>query len=156
MKRVIPFAAITMLAVAALAYLVSTPAPAPALTLNVPTAAPTPMIASSGNVAAATATATLTSPAASVLYCEGFDITSSGSTAALPVTVTMTGTGATQSWTYSSLAGVLAPNAVLSVRFPTPVKASAAGTNFVVSMPTLGAGNTNATIVVYGYYQLNP
>ena len=108
-------------------------------------------ITSSGSVAAATCTCTVPANATKLVYLEGFDITSSGSTAGTVVTVTVTGSGATQSYTYTSIAGVALANPVLSIRFPTPIPTSAVNTSFVISMPTLGAGNTNATIVAYSH-----
>jgi len=127
--------------------------PTRAIQYTVPAGAVTPIIASSGNKAAAEAVATIPAVAGKVAYLEGFDITSSGSTAAAVVTVAVAGSGTTQSYTYSSVAGVAAPNAVLSVRFPTPIPASAVNTAFTVTMPSLGSGNTNATVVAYGFYQ---
>ena len=139
---------VLMLALASLALFV---APSHGLNPSVIVGNYTPSITSSGNVAAAVATCTVPANATKLVYLEGFDITSSGSTAAAVVTVTVTGSGATQSYTYSSVAGVAAPNAVLSVRFPTPIPTSAVNTAFVISMPSLGAGNTNATIVAYSH-----
>jgi hypothetical protein len=37
------------------------------------------------------------------------------------------------------------------VSFPIPVPASAVNTNIVVTMPSLGAGNTNATCSAQGF-----
>lgn len=108
--------------------------------------------ASSGNVAAATATATLAAAAGKTNYLSGFEITSAGSTAAAVVTVTITGLlGGTASYTYTTVAGATLPNAPLTVTFSPPLAASAVNTAIVLSMPSLGAGNTNATVVAHGY-----
>lgn len=108
--------------------------------------------ASSGNVAAATATATLAAATGKVTYICGFSITSSGSTGALAVSPTVTGTvTGTMTFTYTSVAGATLPNAPLVVPFRDCISASAPNTAIVVSMPTLGAGNTNTTVNAWGY-----
>ena len=38
-----------------------------------------------------------------------------------------------------------------SVRFPQPLPASAVNTAITVTVPSFGAGNTNAAVVVYGF-----
>jgi hypothetical protein len=113
----------------------------------------TPVQASSGNVAAATATATLAAGGANVMtYISGFEVTGSGATAGLPVTVTVTGIlGGTLSYTYTAAAGVLVGNTPLIVEFNPPLQASALNTAIVVPCPSLGAGNTNNTVVAHGY-----
>jgi hypothetical protein len=112
----------------------------------------TPVIASSGNVAAAVATATLTSAATKTAYITGFSVTGSGATAGLPVSVTVTGIlGGTLTYTYVAATGALLANEPLLIAFPTPLPASAVNTNIVVSCPSLGVGNTNNTVVAYGY-----
>lgn len=112
----------------------------------------TPVIASSGNVAAAVATATLTSAAGKTAYITGFSVTGSGATAGLPVSVTVTGIlGGTLTFTYVAATGALLANEPLLIAFPAPLPASAVNTNIVVSCPSLGAGNTNNTVVAYGY-----
>lgn len=115
-------------------------------------AASTPITSSSGNVAAATATATLAGAASLTTYITGFEFTSAGSTAAAVVTITVTGTvSGTLSYTYVTVAGATLANQPLVVQFSPPIPASAANTSIVVSCPSLGAGNTNATMVAHGY-----
>lgn len=114
----------------------------------------TPLVANSGNVAAAIATATLTGAVGQTTYIEGFDITSSGSTTAAAVTATVSDgvlNGLLFGYTYGTVAGVLVANAVLSIRFPRAIPASAQNTSIVISMPSLGAGNTHAIIAAYGF-----
>ncbi len=116
-----------------------------------PTAS-TPITSSSGNVAAAAATATLAGAASLTTYITGFEFTSSGSTVGGVVTITITGTvSGTLHYTYSSVAGAVLANQPLLVQFSPPIPASAANTAIVVSCPSLGAGNTNATMVAHGY-----
>jgi hypothetical protein len=108
--------------------------------------------ASSGNVAAGTATATLPATQGRFTYICGFSITSSGSTGALVVSPTVTNViGGTMTYTYTSVAGVTLANAPLEVTFTPCIPSTAVNTTIPVSMPTLGAGNTNATVSAWGY-----
>lgn len=112
----------------------------------------TQVTGASGNVAAAAAVATLPGVAAKTTYLSGFEITSAGSTAAAVVTVTVTGTiTGTLSYTYATVAGVTLGNLPLLVLFDPPIPSSAVNTSIVVTLPSLGAGNTNATAVAHGY-----
>lgn len=100
----------------------------------------------------ATLTPTLAAVAAKTTYISGFDITSTGSTLATVVQVSVTNTiGSSLVYTYVSVAGATALNAPLSIRFPAPIPATAANTPITVTLPALGAGNTNATVSVYGF-----
>ncbi len=115
-------------------------------------ASATPINASSGNIAANTATATLAGAASKTTYICGFSITSSGSTAAAVVSPTITGPiSGTMAFTYTSVAGVTLANAPLVVPFNPCVPASAVNTPIAVSMPSLGAGNTNTTVNAWGF-----
>lgn len=108
--------------------------------------------ASSGNVAAAAATATLPAATGKVTYICGFMVTSSGSTAAAVVSGTVTNViGGTMTFTYSSVAGATLANAPLVVPFSPCMSATAPNTTIPVSLPSLGAGNTNATVSAWGY-----
>lgn len=112
----------------------------------------TPASGSSGNVAASTATASLAASSGHTTYIAGFHITSSGSTSAAIVNVTVAGViGGTMTFNYGTAAGATTLNAPLVVDFPYPVAAFAVGAPITVSMPSLGAGNTNAAIVAYGF-----
>lgn len=112
----------------------------------------TQITASSGNVAAATATATLAATAGKTTFICGFQATAGGATAAAVVTGTVTNiiTG-TMSFTYGANTGAGVPTAPLVVPFNPCVPASAVNTTIVVSMPSLGTGNTNATVSAWGY-----
>lgn len=111
-----------------------------------------PITADSGNVAAGTCTATLAAVAGKTTYITGYQITSSGSTSAAVVTGTITGvvTG-TLHFTYCSVAGVTLSNQPLLVSLPYPIPASAVNTTIVVSLPSLGSGNTNTTVSAFGF-----
>lgn len=108
--------------------------------------------ASSGNVAAGVATASLAAATGKVTYICGFAITSAGSTGAAVVspTVTNTVTG-TMTFTYASVAGVTLGNQPLVVHFNPCISANAPNTAIAVSLPSLGAGNTNASVSAWGY-----
>jgi hypothetical protein len=116
--------------------------------------ASTPVTASSGNVAAAVATATLAAAVGKTTYICGFSITSSGSTAAVVVSPTVTNviTG-TMTHTYASVAGATLANQALVIPFSPCIPASATNTTIPVSLPSLGAGNTNTTVNAWGYQQ---
>jgi hypothetical protein len=112
-----------------------------------------PITASSGNVAAATATATLAAGGANrTTYICGFAATSGGATAAAVVNLTVTNivTG-TMSYTYGANTGAGVPTAPLVVQFNPCLPANAANTTIVVSMPSLGTGNTNAAVNAWGF-----
>lgn len=108
--------------------------------------------AASGNVAAGAAVATLAAVAGRTTYITGFEITSSGATAALVVNPTITGTvTGTLTYVYAAVAGVTLINQPLVVTFNPPIPASAINTAIVVTLPSLGAGNTNAAVVAHGF-----
>lgn len=112
----------------------------------------TPVAAASGTVAAATATATLAASATKTTYLCSFIITSTGSTAAAVVAPTVTGlVGGTWTLTYATVAGATLANQPLVVTLSRCVPGSAVNTAVVVSVPSLGAGNTNTTVVAQGY-----
>lgn len=112
----------------------------------------TPLTAASGNVAAATATATLAGAASLTTYITGFEVTGAGATAASVVNITVTGTvSGTLTYTLAVAAGATLTNQPLIVQFSPAIPASAANTSIVVSCPSLGAGNTNNTVVAHGY-----
>lgn len=107
---------------------------------------------SSGNVANVSAVATLAGTATTTAHISGFQCTGGGATAASLQTVTVAGvvTG-TMSYTVAVPAGATAGMVPLVVGFVPAVPASAVNTSIVVTMPALGAGNTNATCSAQGY-----
>lgn len=111
-----------------------------------------PISNSSGNVAAAAATATLTSAAGRTVYITGFSITGAGATAGSVILVTVTGIiGGTLTYNLVVPAGATTSITPLTINFSLPLAASTTNTNIVVSAPSFGVGNTNASTVVYGY-----
>lgn len=109
------------------------------------------VIATSGPIAAGTAAASLPAAAGKFTYITGFDATGMGATGAGSVSITISGLSATLDYVFPVPAGATVGAAPLSVRFNPPIKASAANTAIVVTMPTLGAGNLNAAVSAYGY-----
>jgi hypothetical protein len=99
--------------------------------------------------------ATLPATAGRTQYLEGFDVTGGGATAASIIEISVTGlAGGTLKFEMNVLAGVTGPvNAQggLSIRFPEPLPASALNSAITVTVPSFGAGNTNAAVVAYGF-----
>jgi hypothetical protein len=113
----------------------------------------TPVTASSGNVANASGAASLAAVAGKTNYVTGFQITSTGSTAAAVVAATLAGIlGGTATYIYATVAGATLKNQDLLVRFAIPVPASAVNTAITITLPALGAGNTNAAVSIQGFY----
>jgi hypothetical protein len=100
--------------------------------------------------------AALPATAGKTQYLEGFDVTGGGATAPSIIEVSVTGLAAgTLKFEMNVLAGVTGPvNAQggLFIRFPEPMPASAQNAAITVTVPSLGAGNTNASVVAYGFY----
>lgn len=115
----------------------------------------TPLIASSGNVAASAATATLPGVAGKTTFITGFSVTGAGATAGSIVSVTATGLigGVTATYNLAVVAGVLLGNVPLVIQFIKPIPANAINTAIVVTVPSLGLGNTNSSVVAHGYQQ---
>lgn len=108
--------------------------------------------ASSGNVAAATATATLPAVTGKTTYITGFSFTGLGATAASTVNLTTTGlTGTNQTYNINVPAGVTTTIPTLVVYFDPAIPASGVNTAITVTVPSLGAGNTNAAVNAWGY-----
>lgn len=112
----------------------------------------TPVTSSSGNVAAASAVATLPAVAGKTTYCTGFQITGGGALAASLVLATLAGLiSGTATYVVGVVTGAAAPNANLNVTFNPPVPASGINTAIVLTLPSLGAGNTNAAVSAQGF-----
>lgn len=108
--------------------------------------------ASSGNVAAATATATIPAVVGKTSYLSGLMISGAGATAGAVVNPTITGlAGGTMTLTYCAATGPTVANTPLVIDFDPDLPASAVNTAITISCPSLGAGNTNNTVVAWGY-----
>lgn len=115
-------------------------------------AASTALSSASGNVANASAVATLAGAAGATTYVSGLLISGAGATAASVVTATVTGLiGGTMSITVAVPAGAAVGIAPIYVDFNPPLPASAVNTSIVLTLPALGAGNTNASVSAWGY-----
>lgn len=113
----------------------------------------TPVHAASGNVANAIAAASLAAVSGKTAWCTGFEITAGGATAAALVLATLAGIrGGTATYVYGAPAGAAVQGAPLCVKFQVPVPASAINTAITISLPALGVGNTNAAVVIHGFY----
>lgn len=112
----------------------------------------TNVAASSGNVANATAAATMPAVASKTNYVTGFSITAGGATAAALVDATLTGVvGGPLHYTFAAPAGATTGALPLIVELETPIPGSAVNTAVTLSLPALGAGNTNAAVNIHGY-----
>ena len=106
----------------------------------------------SGNVANSVAAATIPAAAGKTSYITGFDVSGAGATLGGVVLLTITGLlGGTVTYPISAPAGVTLGLTPLMVNFTPPLQASAANVAIVVSLPALGAGNTNAAVVARGF-----
>lgn len=115
-----------------------------------------PLNASSGNVAAGTAAASLAAAQSTLNYVTGFEITGAGATAGACVTATLAGlVGGTLSYTVCAPTGAAVGFNPLVVTFPTPIPATSVNVAATLSMPSLGAGNLFAAVVLHGF-QLTP
>ncbi len=145
---------LTIATLAALSLLLCCNMTSQAVTYNYPTAPVVSQVVSAAGGAQSNA-ATLTGKTGQYTYWEGFDVTGAGATAATVVEITTTGLTNNLKFEVPVAAGVTAPFIanvpVYAVRFPTPIPSSATNTNIVVTLPSFGGGNTNASITVYGY-----
>lgn len=111
-----------------------------------------PVSGNSGNVANGSAVATLPAAPGKTTYLTDFEITAGGATLGLLVNPTVVGLlGGTATYVFGAVAGVLAASTPLMMPFDTALPASATNTAIVLTLPALGAGNTNASVTVHGY-----
>lgn len=114
--------------------------------------ASTARVASSGNVADAPAVASLPAVALKTNYLTGVNLASTGATAASVVLATITGLeGDVITLPISVVAGASLANAPLHLTFTPPLKASGPNVAITVTVPALGAGNTNSVANMTGY-----
>lgn len=107
---------------------------------------------SSGNIANAAASASIAATATRFSFIQGFDVSFGGATAGQCVTATLTGViGGTRSYTVCSPTGATVQGVPLTKTFSPPLSSSAVNTQITLSVPALGAGNTNTTVNVDGF-----
>lgn len=111
----------------------------------------TPSVA--GNVgAAAQITATLPAVAGRTTYLCGFYVDGLGATAGSVIEVSVAGClGGTFTRKITIPAGATVAITPLQMDFTMPIPSSAVNTAIVVTVPTFGAGNTNAVVRAWGY-----
>ena len=103
-------------------------------------------------VAAAVATAVMAAVAAKKNYLAGFSISGGGATAGSLIKATITGLAiGTMGIDIAVPAGVTLAIAPIFVALPIPIPASAVNTPITLTVPSLGAGNTDCTIAIWGY-----
>lgn len=108
--------------------------------------------ASSGNVANANAVATMPAVLNRVNYLSTVHLTAIGATAAGVVVATIAGcVGGTLSYVIAVPAGATTSIVPLILNFDPPLPSSATNTAITVTLPALGAGNTNAATSISGF-----
>ena len=113
-----------------------------------------PVTGASGSVAAAPAIATLPAAPGLTTFISGFEITASGASGASCVTATVAGlVSGSLLYTFCAPAGVTAEAPALIVNFNPPIPAASVNTAIAVTLPSLGAGNTNATVATHGFQE---
>jgi hypothetical protein len=121
--------------------------------LQIPTGA-LPLSNSSGNVANATANAVLVAPSNNpnaTNYVTSFSISGAGATAASVVTATLTGVvGGPLNYTVAVPAGATLGLTPILRQYAVPL-AGIPGQAITLSLPALGAGNTNAAVNITGF-----
>lgn len=112
----------------------------------------TPVFAAQSGAASAIG-GTLTSAAGQTVYLQGIIVTGAGATAASVITVTTTNFagGNNPGFKIAIPAGVTTSINPLILNFGEGIPASAVNTNIAVSVPSFGAGNTDASVFVWGY-----
>jgi len=114
-----------------------------------------PVSSSSGNVANAAAVATIAAVAGKTSYLSGLSIMAFGATGATGIiTVTIAGLlGGSRLLFVSVPAGATVPVSPFPLieKFDPPLQASAPNTAITVTLPALGAGNTNAMVNAEGF-----
>jgi hypothetical protein len=103
-------------------------------------------------VAAATATAALAAVASKTAYCAGFIVTGGGATAGSLVRATLALGDVTLGFDIEVPAGAAKQITPLIVNFPSPIPANAVNTAITLSVPSFGAGNTDVSIAIMGFY----
>lgn len=113
----------------------------------------TPVQSSQTN-AANPITATLPAAPGALTYITGFEVTGGGATAGSIIQVTVAGINTSMAYYIAVPAGAGVGITPLTVEFSTPIPASALNTAITVSVPSFGAGNTNAAVTAHGYQVL--
>ena len=105
----------------------------------------------SANVAAASAIATLAGAVGKTTYISHFRCEGGGATAAQISTITVSGIATSHIHQMGVVAGATAVNVPVDHVFDPPQPATATNTAIVVTMVSLGTGNTNASCIAEGF-----
>ncbi len=117
------------------------------------------LLAVSTSGAAAALAPALPAVTGKTTWVTGFDVTGGGATGASVIDINITGLATaigTLHWGMNVLAGATGPvntQGGLSIRFPTPLSASAVASAITLNVPSFGTGNTEAAAVIYGFSQ---
>ncbi len=113
----------------------------------------TPLNGTSATAASAN-NVSLNAAAGQTTYCTGFQITGGGATATSTILVTLSGsTGSALQWKIVIPAGVTTSINPLIVTFNPPLAASTTNVSFNLTVPSFGAGNTDAAVSIEGFRQ---
>jgi hypothetical protein len=117
-------------------------------------AAVTPIAQQSAVLVAAQGTATLAAAANKFTYLSGLQIFGTGATAASAVNATIAGLlGGTMTIPVAVPAGANLGITPIVIGFDPPLRSGAVNTAIVVTLPSLGSGNTRATVNAQGFQQ---
>ncbi len=112
---------------------------------------PATILTNSAVNAANAVTVTLPATAGKTTYVEGFDITGAGASSAIIVNVNLSGMTNPLFYDIVAPANVNATLTALSIRFPSPLPASATNTAITLLVPNLSTGNTSIAVSLYGF-----
>lgn len=107
---------------------------------------------SSGNVANANAVATMPAVPNEVNYLSTAEFTAAGATVGAVVVATISGVvGGTLSYIFAAPTGATLGATPLVLQWDPPLQSTGPNTPIVVTLPALGAGNTNAAVSISGF-----
>jgi hypothetical protein len=97
--------------------------------------------------------ATLGTAAGKTTYITGFQVTGGGATVGSIITVTVTNVvSGPMSYKLAIPTGATIGVTPLIITFPQPLQATTTNTAIAVSVPSFGAGNTDAAVAAQGFY----
>jgi hypothetical protein len=109
-------------------------------------------LSASGSGANSIVTASLPTIAGKTTWLTGFVVTAGGATTASLVNVGVNGLGASALvFTFGTPAGNSNIATPLIITFPTPLPSATPTTQIFVQVPAIGAGNTSANVVAFGF-----
>jgi hypothetical protein len=116
------------------------------------------ILTSAAHGAAQSNVATLAPGVATQLaFLQGFDVTGGGATGASIIEIVVTGLlGGTMWFEMAVVAGAgvqVNPQGGFFFSPPEPIPASGLGVSIVITVPSFGAGNTNAAVVAFGFQE---